>query len=405
MASTYLSPTVITKEALMVLHQKATFLSSINKQYDSRFANSGASLSGKIGPTLTIRNPNKFAVTSSTALDVQDIGETSQTLTVSTRRGVHFKMTAQDLTLTIDEFNARYLQPAMSVLAATIESLALTDMYKDVYQIVDGDTVAFDFVHASTAQENLNNALAPQSQRTLLLKNKHVNKFMVATKGLFNPQGQLSRQFSAGELGNICDFDVKATSLANNFTTGSAAKTTGYTVNGATQNGATITIQTGSTTFLKGDIVTFAGANRVHPETKVDTGVLQTFAVTADSGANATSLAITPSLVTATENPATQNVSAYPTNTGAVVKVGAGANELLDQSLGFNKDAFTFVTADLINPSKEGCWGAVQVMDNISMRIVRQYDITNDAVPARIDVLFGYKTIRPELATRLHADG
>jgi hypothetical protein len=42
--------------------------------------------------------------------------------------------------------------------------------------------------------------------------------------------------------------------------------------------------------------------------------------------------------------------------------------------------------------SKFGTWGARQVMDGISMRIARQYDITNDKVPCRIDVLYGYKT-------------
>jgi hypothetical protein len=35
------------------------------------------------------------------------------------------------------------------------------------------------------------------------------------------------------------------------------------------------------------------------------------------------------------------------------------------------------------------------------MRIVRQYDINNDNIPCRLDVLYGYKTIRPELACRL----
>ncbi len=148
--------------------------------------------------------------------------------------------------------------------------------------------------------------------------------------------------------------------------------------------------------------MTLAGCNRVHPETKVDTGVLQTFVVTADSGASATSLAISPAIVT---SGATQNVAASPSDTGAIVKVAAGASELLDQSMGFHKTAFTFVTADLIDPSQYGAWGSRQVMDNISMRIARQYDIQNDRVPCSIDVLFGYKTIRPELATRIHADG
>jgi hypothetical protein len=111
---------------------------------------------------------------------------------------------------------------------------------------------------------------------------------------------------------------------------------------------------------------------------------------------------VSPSIVT---SGARQNVTASPTDTGAVVKLGAGASETLKQSLVYHPDAFTFVTADLIDVSKFGAWGAREVMDGISMRIARQYDIVNDKVPCRIDVLYGFKTIRPEMAARIHADG
>jgi hypothetical protein len=86
-----------------------------------------------------------------------------------------------------------------------------------------------------------------------------------------------------------------------------------------------------------------------------------------------------------------------------VVKLGGGASALYDQSLVFHPEAFTFVSADLIDVSKFGTWGARQVMDGISMRIARQYDIVNDAIPCRIDVLYGYKTLRPQLACRIIA--
>ena len=148
--------------------------------------------------------------------------------------------------------------------------------------------------------------------------------------------------------------------------------------------------------------MTFVGCNRVHPETKVSTGVLHKFVLTADYAGGAGNLAISPSIVV---TGAKQNVSASPTNAGAVVKVGAGANELLDQSIAYHKDAFTFATADLPDVSEFGAWGARKVIDGISMRIARQYDITNDKLPCRIDVLYGYKAIRPELACRIHADG
>ena len=46
-------------------------------------------------------------------------------------------------------------------------------------------------------------------------------------------------------------------------------------------------------------------------------------------------------------------------------------------------------------------FAARKILDGISMRIVRQYDINNDNIPCRIDVYYGYKTIRPELAVRV----
>jgi hypothetical protein len=37
--------------------------------------------------------------------------------------------------------------------------------------------------------------------------------------------------------------------------------------------------------------------------------------------------------------------------------------------------------------------------------VVRQYDISDDTFITRFDVLYGYKSIRPQLACRIHADG
>jgi hypothetical protein len=42
-----------------------------------------------------------------------------------------------------------------------------------------------------------------------------------------------------------------------------------------------------------------------------------------------------------------------------------------------------------------------QVHNGISLRVVRQYDINNDRLPCRIDVLYGYSTIRPQMAVRM----
>jgi hypothetical protein len=404
MANTILSPTIVTREALRILHANLNFIGSINRQYDKQFANEGASPSGKIGPTLTIRLPNQFTVSTGSTLAVQDVAEATTTLTVSTQKHVDTNFTVQDLTLSIDEFSARYLKPAMAALASAIEADALS-MYKDVYNFVDNDGSVISFLNYMQAGQKLNEMLAPDDgSRVALMSLTHNTKLTDALKGLFNPQAQLGNQYRKGKVAqDTAGFnDWYQNSLFTDHTTGTAAKVTTYTVNGPNQTGAAITVQTGATTFKKGDVVTLAGCNACHPETKADLGYLQQFTFTADYAGGAGNIAISPSIVT---SGARQNVTASPTDTGAVVKLGAGASETLKQSLVYHPDAFTFVTADLIDVSKFGSWGSRQVQDGISMRIARQYDIVNDKIPCRIDVLYGFKTVRPQLAARIHADG
>lgn len=178
-------------------------------------------------------------------------------------------------------------------------------------------------------------------------------------------------------------------------TSGTAGVTSGYLLNGAQVAGASLTVDTGTDTFLAGDIITIAGVNSVHPETKVSTGNLKTFVVTANSGGSATTLAISPSVVL---TGARQNVSALGADNAAIVKHGA-ASAAYGASLLYHEEAFVFATADLVKP-KGVDFAAREEFDGISIRIVRQYDINNDKFPCRLDVLYGYKTIRPQLACR-----
>lgn len=400
MANTILTPTAVTREALRVLHQKLNFVGSIDRQYDDSFAKTGA----KIGDSLKIREPNEYVVRTGINMSAQDTTETSQTLQVSTVKGVDLNFTSQELTLSLDDFSQRILQPAMSVLAANIEADALS-MYKDVYNLVDQDTTAFSWNTVLNGRKALNDSLAPMdNQRKALLSTTSSVKLVDALKGLFQDSGEISKQYKEGMMGRSAGFDFFENTLLLNHTTGTAAKTTGYTVNGAvTANGsAAVVVQTGSTTFKKGDVFTVAGCFRVHPETKVSTGVLQQFVVTTDYAGGAGSVAFAPAIYTTGGK---QNVvAAGLANSSAIVKVAAGASEIIQPDLVFHKNAFTFATADLLLPSGVD-FAAREVMDGISMSIVRDFAISDRSFPCRIDVLYGYKTLRPQLACRLHADG
>jgi len=397
MANSLLTISQITRKAAMVLHQKAHFINSINRQYDDSFGQTGA----KIGDTLRVRMPNQYTVRTGLTRSSQDTTETKVDLPVSTVKGVDMAFTSTDLALSLDDFSDRIIDPAMSVLAAAIESDVYTNLYKKVWNVVDGDAASFAFTHVSQARQKLVETLAPPDKRTLILTPGHTTKYMNDTKGLFHSANQVEQAYEEGTLGMIQGFKVKESTIFADHTTGTAAKTTGYLSNGATQSGSTIAVDTGTTSFLIGDVITFAGVFSVHPETKVSTGQLQQFVITANSGTSATSLSISPAVVA---TGATQNVSNTIADNSAIVKVAAGASETINGSLAFYRDAFTFATADLPLPNGQDM-AARAVVDGISVSLVRGFDISDRSFPCRLDVLYGYAALRPQLAARIHADG
>lgn len=392
MANSLLTPTAVTRKALLILHQKLSFVGAINRQYDDSFAKTGA----KIGDSLKIRLPNQYTVRTGATLSTQDTTETSTTLQVATQKGVDLTFSTAEQTLSIDDFSSRILEPAMSVLAANIEADAL-NMALDVYNAVDNTGAAITLNKALLARKALVDNLAPGDKRCLLLNTQDNLDLVDSLKGLFQDSTEIAKQYREGKVGSTAGFgDIYENTLLASQTTGTAAATTGYLTNGATQSGASIIVDTGTTTFKKGDVITFAGVNRVHPETKADTGNLQQCVITADYAGGAGTISISPALVA---TGATQNVSNTVADNSAVTKLGKSSG-VYKPSLAFHKDAFTFATADLLMPQGVD-FSAREVYDGISMRIVRQYAISSDTMPCRIDVLYGYKTIRAQLAARI----
>lgn len=392
MANSILTPVMVTREAARVLHQKLNFVGNITREYDDSFAKTGA----KIGDTMRVRMPNRYIVRNGATLVPQDTTENYVPLQISAQKGVDLNFTSADLTLSLDDFSERIINPALSVLAANIEADALS-MLNDVYQVINNIGSAATFKSVLLARKMLNDALAPNDGTRSCLLNTMDNVDLVdALKGLFQDSTAIKQQYREGQMGRTSGFDFYENTLMPNTLTGTAASATTYTVNGAGQTGAGVVVATGATTFKKGDVVTFAGCNRVHPETHADTGILQQFVVTADYAGGAGTLAISPTIVT---SGAMKNVLASPTNGGAVVKVG-GASAIYKPSVVFHKEAFAFATADLLLPGGVD-FAARETIDGISVRTVRAYDINNDKFPCRLDVLYGYNTLRAQLAARI----
>lgn len=409
MANTLLTPAMITRESMRLLHQKANFLQNCNKSYDDRFAKSGA----KIGTNLDVRLPNMYVTRSGATLSAQDTVERSIDLPCATQHGVDLSFTSVDLTMSLDDFSKRILDPAMAVLAAKIEYEAMLLLYKKVANYVGTvNTPVNSFRTITAARKVLTDNLAPMDrQRTVTLDTQHNLDLVDALKGLFQDSDTIAEQYSEGMLGRTGGFKFFENTLLPRHTPGTKAGTP--LTNGATQGVATGWAETGtlitdgwtnSTAALKaGDIFTVADVYEVHPETKVTTTRLKRFVATADYTADGSgNIAALVHRPAAIYGGAYKNVNASIGDGKAITVIGTASTEY-GQSLAFHKDAFLFVTADLIMPTGVD-FAAREVYDGVSMRIVRQYTIADDAFPCRIDVLWGATGGLTELACRILGD-
>ena len=391
-SNTLLTPSMITREALRVLHQKLNFVGNIDRQYDSQFAQDGA----KIGTALRIRKPARYTVTDGATFSAQDSVEEEVTLNVTSQKHVGMEFTSADLTMKIDDFRDRFIEPAMAVLAAKVEADAL-NMIGDCNNQVGTPGTSPTFKTLLQARKSLVDELAPGSERCLILNTTDSVELVDSLKGLFQDSTQISKQYREGMLGRTAGFgDIYENTLLTQASRGAADAN--YQVNGTVTSGdAVLPVDTGTGALVVGDILTCAGVNRVHPETKADTGVLQKFVVTAAYAGGAGSVAVDPPF-NATAN-GRQNITAVPADNATVTVLGT-ASTAYERSIAFHKNAFTFATADLVLP-KGTDFAAREVYDGISLRLIRDYDFVNDQIRTRCDVLYGYKTLRRELACRV----
>ncbi len=393
MPNTLLTPQMITREALRLLHNNLTFTKGVNRQYDGRFAKSGA----KIGDTLDIRLPNRYTVRTGPTLAVQDTVEKKVSLVVNQQRGVDVQFSSTELTLSLDDFSERILRPAMARLATEIDFLGLAE-YKNVYnQVGTPGTTPSTARVVLDAGVKLDNMATPRDNRRNLCVNPEAQASMVdALKGLFQDSAEVSRQYRMGAMGRALGFNWAMDQNVNVHTTGTAS---GYLYNAAGGSDGTnglLSVDTGTGTFNAGDIITIAGVYSVNPENGQSTGQLMQFVVTQDYAGGAGDLSISPAIVT---TGAWKNVDAAPADNAAITLVGSGGTQT-PMNIAHHRDAFVLGTADLVLPRGVD-FAAREVYDGISLRIVRQYDINTDNFPCRIDVLFGWLTARPEFACRI----
>lgn len=410
MSNTILTPTVYTMEALRILVNELVFTKGASREYDPKFGVSGA----KIGYTLNIRRPARYTVSTGAALATQDYTETSIPLTLTTQAHVDTTFTTADMTVSLDDFSNRVLKPVMPAIANKIDFDGLVNAQNSVGNHTGTEgTAPTTAAGILDAGQKLDEMAAPRDgQRSIVLAPATMNSLINGLTGLFQSASRIASQYEEGQFvdaRNTLGFMIAMDQNVSFHTVGPLGGTP--LVNGAGQG-----LSTGwaSTTALatkgwslaaaarlkKGDIFTIANVNAVNPQNRTTTGALQQFVVTADFSSDASgngSVTIAPAIIT---GGAFQNVDAAPAD-GAAITVLGSANTAYRRNLAYHKDAFVLGTADLVEVSQFGAWGARKSYNGISMRVARQYAISTDTVPCRTDVLYGWATKYGELAVQV----
>jgi len=396
MPNTLLTDDVIAKEALMILENNLVFAKNVSRKYEQTFEGER-----KVGDTINVKKPSQYLVRSGAAASIQDNVQQTIPVVVDSQKGIDVEFTSKELSLDLQDFSKEVLAPQMAMLANEIDFDGLA-LYKKVPNLVQASLADFDtYLKAGAALDE--EGCPMDDQRCLLLSPRAQVSVVNGLKGLFQSSVQIKDQYEKGRMGTAAGFDFM---MSQNIPTHQVGAYIGTPLVNATLTSGAVSVVTDGWTgtvanlLREGDVVTFAGCFAVNPMNKNSTGQLRQFVITAAVGstAGAATLTIFPAMIS---TGATQNVSALPADNAPIVVLGT-ASASFGANLAFHKDAFTLVTVDL--PLPKGMDMAARASSKkagLSIRLVRGYDINSDKFISRLDVLYGWKAIRPELACRI----
>lgn len=400
MANITLTHQMIAREAAAILEEEAPFLSNINRGRESEF---GTDVNGyQKGDTVKVKIPPVGKVfdgaTFAAGGGATDSQEQYVNLTLDTQKHIALQFGAKEKLLEISEFKDRILRPQMRTLASVVEADLLAKAYAGVPNVVgSAGSVPTVMKTYAQARAKMQAFLAPPSDRSVCFSSDANTELVDASKSLFHAGDQVKRGFLRGTIGEAQGAMFYEHQSIPVHTNGTQAS---WTINGASQSGSTLAIGglTASNTIKKGTIFTIAGVYAVHPLTGLNYSALQQFVVTADFTAAGTtgSISIYPAINAVAPN---KTVSAAPAN-GAACTMFGSANTAYRQNIMFQKDAFTTAFAPL--PVLASCEGyTASLPSGLSVRVMTFGDGNNDYERTRIDVLYGFQTVRGLHASRI----
>lgn len=403
MANSLITCSIVAKESLAILENQLTFSTMVNRDFEAEFTGN-MSRGYAPGATINIKRPPRYTYRTGRVATPQATTESTVPITLS-QGGCDLNFTSLERTLSLTKLEDK-LAAAMAPIANEIDRQGLALAHFNTYNTLNPTgalpTTQIDAVNLVTgANRRLDEMGAPRDKRRAFVMGPGLNAATVAGfSGLFNAQGTVSKQFGSGLMVDSLGLSYGMDQNVDTHTNGTQ-NVAGTNVNGAGQTGAAVTVVGLGGTLTRGQIVTFPGCFAVNPQSRQSTGVLAQFVVTADVAAAATSIPISPAIVTSGPF---QNVTASPTTGSPFLVVGA-ASTAYQCNVAYHRDAFTLAMVPMWAPP--GGKGVIDVAqetyNGFTIKVTEFYDGTNDNSIMRLDVLFGWAATYPELSTKVYS--
>jgi len=409
MSNTTLTADIIAKEAVMILDNELVMAKNVFRGYEEDF---NKKVNGyEVGSTISIRKPTDFTVRDGAVMATQDVVEGKTSITVDKRKGIDFKFTSQELTMSIKDLSERVIKPAMVQLANQVDT-DLMALYKDIPSWLGTPASPINsYADFAKAPERMDEYANPIDGRVAVLSPADHWGLLGSQTALYM-QDVAKGAYRKGALGMIGGVDTYMSQNVPTHTVGAAATASAVTDapagNGVLSTTYEATKDTGymylstdgwdASTLKQGDVLEIADVYAVNPVTKATLAFKKQFVVLEDTvtASGDTAIKIAPPII---PTGAFKNVSAAPTDGKAITKVGTGGTGYR-QNLVFHKNAFALVSVPLVSPP-----GAVDVgrrsYKGTSVRVIPVYDGINDHSAWRLDILYGVKTVDARLAHRL----
>lgn len=369
MANTFVTLKTIARQALPRLIDNLAFPNLIYRDFSEDFHD--------VGDTVQVRKPAIFKAEEFDAeagVNWQDMNEEAVDVVLDHIATVDARASAIESAACIDDLNRIFIEPAAAALAEKINRDGLK-LYADIpYAVGTAGSTPSQLSDLSDARRMLNLNRAPMSGRVAVWDTEADAK-LTQLPAIVNAEKSGSvealREGSLGRVYGMENFMSQGVCKhACGLTAASGVKVSGAVAAGAKSLNIKGTELAGK--LVKGDILTIGGKQVV---------------VTEDSAVAASN--------------AISGVKVSP----ALPEISDGAEIVVTGShtanLAFHPMAFAYVTRPLANPDGQGVMSYVTSYNGISLRVTKGYDQQYKRSTYSMDVLYGFKTICPEMAVRV----